>query len=107
MGNSLELEDSRDNIVGIFKKLGFVYPGKDSFNPELGIWVKDQRLIISGKIEMGVEKDMVVLSFFKRNRYKKVYGLDESSELEVSEERTLFGYTYQVRVPKKNITLIK
>lgn len=107
MGNNFELEDSRDHIVGIFKKIGFVYPSKDSFNSELGIYIKDQRLIISGRIEVAIHKDNLVLCFFKRNRYKKIYGLDESSEIEVSEESTLFGYTYQVYVPKKNITLIK
>lgn len=101
-------ETSSKDTLKVFKKVGFVYPGKDSFHNELGFCVKDQKLIISGKINVSEYRhDKVMLSFTKKKRYKKVFGLDESSEIEVFEESILFGYNYEVVVPKNYITLVK
>ncbi len=100
-------ETTQDNILGVYKKVGFVYPGKDSYKPDLGFCIKDQRLTISGKISLTLTKKKVILTFQKKKRYKKVYGLDESSDIEIFEDRNIFGYQYEVHIPQENLTSVK
>jgi hypothetical protein len=101
-------EITRNKVLGIFKKIGFVYPSRQSFVPELGIYVKDKKLVITGKIEAYTNDDKILFSFTKKRPYSKVYGLDEeSSNIEISEDVGLFGYRYEILVPKQNIILAK
>lgn len=101
-------EITQNKVLGIFKKIGFVYPSRQSYIPELGICIKDRRLVIAGKIEACARGDKILFSFTKKRPYNKVYGLDEeSSNIEIFEDVGLFGYRYEILVPKQNIVLAK
>lgn len=98
---------SENKVLGVFKKVGFVYPGRQSYCPEVNFCVKDQKLTITGKIELSLDPQKVILNFSKKKRYSKVYGLDESSDIEIFEDVEIFGYHYEIHIPRENITLIK
>jgi hypothetical protein len=101
-------EITQNKVLGIFKKIGFVYPSRQSFVPELGICIKDKKIIITGKIEAYNNSDKILFSFTKKKPYSKVYGLDEeSSNIEIYEDVGLFGYRYEILVPKQSIVLAK
>lgn len=104
---TIENDTSENKVLGVFKKVGFVYPGRQSFCPEVNFCIKDQRLTITGKIELSLTPKKVILNFSKKKRYPKVYGLDESSDIEIFEDICIFGYQYEIHIPKENITLIK
>jgi hypothetical protein len=104
---TIENDTSVNKVLGVFKKVGFVYPGRDSYRPDLNFCIKDQKLTVTGKIKLSSTPKGVVINFSKKKRYSKVYGLDESSDIEIFEDVSIFGYEYEIHIPRENITLIK
>lgn len=92
------------DCLGIFKEVGFVFSTPEGIIPGFGE-IKDGHFIVRGVISV-YEKDhsTLILSFDKRKPMQETKDLDKSPDIELSEDKIIFGYRYKIEIPKNQIT---
>lgn len=100
---SPELVDSNRFLV---RKIGFVFSaGKSGYNDVVDLRICNKKMYIRGRITLAHKGSEVLISFSRKTRLPRVTEVEEN--LEVTEDQELFGYKYDIKIPKNNIIILK